>query len=60
MGEVRIQLFLASDAAKEHYNRLHQFQFIADVPIDTNLKAGEVKAVFLNILKKTKEMKVTP
>ena len=39
-GEVRIQLFFAFNAEKQLYNRLHEFQFIADVPINKEWKAS--------------------
>lgn len=42
-GEIRVQLYLASDAADDVYNRLHEFQFVADVPINGQHKASEVK-----------------
>jgi hypothetical protein len=58
LGEVRIQLFLATDAATELYNRLHEFEFIADVPIDTNLKASDIKQLFAGILMKTRGIEV--
>lgn len=56
MGEIRIQLFLAEDSNPSLFNRLHEFQFIADVPVDTNLKASEVKQIFKNVVKKMRNI----
>ena len=55
-GEVRIQLFFAYDADRELYNRLHEFEYIVDVPINGQWKSSEVKAVFAKIVKKYRDM----
>jgi hypothetical protein len=55
-----VQLFLASDAGKELYNRLHEFEFIADVPVDTNLNASDAKLLFLALLKRTRGIEAAP
>jgi hypothetical protein len=41
--EVRVQLYLATDAKESSYNRLHEFEFVAEVPINGQWKASEVK-----------------
>jgi hypothetical protein len=58
MGEIRVQLFLSEDAIPSLFNRLHEFEFIADVPIDTNLKASEVKGMFKSLLKKLRGLEL--
>lgn len=55
-GEIRIQLFIATDASEECYNRLHEFEFVADVPINGQYKASDVKEIFCSVLKKYKNM----
>lgn len=49
---------MASDASVSTFNKLHEFDFIADVPIDTTLRASEVKLQFKNILKKIKNIEL--
>ena len=55
-GEVRIQLFFAYDADREQYNRLHEFEYIVDVPLNGQWKASEVKSVFAKIVKKYRDL----
>ena len=47
---------MAEDASPSLFNRLHEFEFIADVPVDTSLKASEVKANFKTLLKKIRNI----
>ena len=55
-GEIRIQLFLGQDAAVDQYSRLHEFEFICDVPLDTTMKASEAKQLFRSVLKRLKNV----
>ena len=55
-GEVRVQLFLAFDAPNQMFNRLHEFQFIGDVPVNGLHRASEVKELFKKVVKKYRDL----
>jgi hypothetical protein len=40
------------------FNRLHDFEYIADVPISGQLKASEAKEVFAKVVKKVKGLEL--
>ena len=60
MGEIRVQLFLASDAAVELSNRLHEFEFLADVPVDSAHRASQVKVKFAQVVQQLRGLELDP
>ena len=47
---------MAYDAPIEMSNRLHEFEFIGDVPVNGLHRASEVKDLFAKVMKKYRDM----
>ncbi len=45
-------MYFANSAPEDIINRLHEFDFISEVPINGAWKASEVKEVFIKVVKK--------